>query len=138
MARKPKTGAGRRSRSVPTPDELVVHLREAGARCVYVSRAKAFQVGTVPITATYELADDAAGGESAAETVHEQLASVFEAIGDRIWFHDREWDLEGTVEPAFPDQRLDLVPLYDRRVERRHGDGFFIRTLRFVYVEQRA
>lgn len=173
MARTPSAGTGPRPRSVPTPDELVVHLREAGARSVYVSRERAFRDGTVPITATYEYtngyrdsSDDrgstddrgsgdhrgsgddrnSAGGQvpnddrragSSAETVHEQLGTVFDAIGDRIWFHDREWALEGVVEPAFPDPQPELIPLYDRHVERKHGDGFNLRNLLFVYEANR-
>ena len=137
MARESTGGTGRRPRSVPTPDELVVHLREAGARSVYLAGEAAFRDGTIPITATYEYAGDDPGGGSASEVFHQRLRNVFDAIGDRIWFHDREWLLEGTVEPAFTDPPPDLVPLYDRSVERNHGDGFNLRNLLFVYEDDR-
>lgn len=104
---------------------------------VYVSRERAFSDGTIPLTVTYEYADDDPEDGTTSGTVHERLTSVFDAFGDRIWFHDREWDLDGTVEPAFPDPEPDLLPLYDRRVERKHGDGFNLRNILFVYEARR-
>lgn len=137
MAGKPTTGTGGRPRSIPTPDELVVHLREAGARSVYVSREGSFRDDSIQITATYEYASDEPDHGSSSETVHELLTSVFDAFGDRIWFHDREWVLDWSVEPAFPESRPDLVPIYDRRVERKHGDGFNLWNLNYVYEDVR-
>lgn len=127
----PHSEPGARSSAVPTPDELVVHLREAGAKCVYLARDEAFRDGSIPVTATYEFDED--GRQS--ETAREMLTSVFEGIGDRIRFLDRRWTLEWEVEPAYDEPQLRLVPLYDRRVERRHGDGYNLRNLRFVYEE---
>ncbi|MDX5990229.1 hypothetical protein [Haloferax mediterranei] len=122
---------------MPTPDELVVHLREAGAKCVYLSRERAFREGTVPITVTYEFSREETEDDTGSEMVHEMLTSVFDAFGDQIWFHDRKWFLDWSVEPAFTEPELDLIPLYDRRVERKHGDGFNLWNLRFVYEAYR-
>lgn len=147
MGRDPRSEIGPRSTAVPTPDELVVHLREAGAKCVYLARDEAFRDGTIPVTATYEFDDDTdirtgtdtrtdRRGTPETETAREMLESVFEGVGDRIQFHDRQWVLEWSVEPAYDEPQLPLVPLYDRRVERRHGDGYNLQNLRFVYAEQ--
>lgn len=135
MAWKPKSKTGKRSAPVPTPDELVVHLREAGAMCVYLSRGQAFCNGTIPLTATYAFSSDETRDSSESELVCEMLMSVFDTIGNQIWFHGREWILDWTVEPAFTDSQLDLIPLYDRRVEQKHSDGFNLRNLLFVYEE---
>lgn len=137
MVQDPHAHSDERQSPVSTPDELLVHLREAGAKCVYLSRGRAFRDGTIPITATYEFASEDTQDGTEAKLVRELLTSVFDAVGDRIWFHDREWVLEWTVEPAFTDPDLNLVPLYDRRVEQKHGDGFNLWNLLFVYEEYR-
>ncbi|UHQ96094.1 hypothetical protein [Natrinema halophilum] len=123
------------ARLVPTPDELVVHLREAGASGVYLSRNDAFRDGVIPITATFAATpgESAYGCESGA--VREMLRSVFESIGDQLRFHGHEWFLEWTVEPAFAEPNTDLFPLYDRRIEQTYGDGFNLWNLVFVYEE---
>lgn len=137
MVQDPHATSGERQTPVSTPDELVVHLREEGAKCVYLSRRQAFRDGMIPITATYEFASEDTHDRTGAKLEREMLTSVFEAIGDRIWFHDREWVLEWTVEPAFTEPQLTLIPLYDRRVEQNHGDGFNLWNLLFVYEEYR-
>lgn len=114
-----------------TPDELVRHLREAGAERVYFSRADAFRDETIALIATYAFASDET--ESRSETAREMLTSVFEATDDRLRFHGREWTLEWDVEPAFTERPTDLSPLYDRTVERKYDDGFNLRALLFAY-----
>lgn len=138
MVQEPHVKSGERQTPVLTPDELVVHLREAGATCVYLSREAAFRDGMIPITATYEFTSEDTHDCTGPKLVREMLTSVFEALGDRIWFHDRAWVLEWTVEPAFTEPDLDLIPLYDRRVEQNHGDGFNLWNLLVVYEEYRA
>lgn len=124
-----------RSSIVPTPDELVVHLREAGATTIYLSRTDAFRDDVVPITATYTAPSQEPAYGPDSETVRRMLRRVFDAIDDRLRFHGREWVLEWSVEPAFTEPRTDLIPLYDRRIERTYGDGFNLWNLYFVYEE---
>lgn len=121
--------------AVLTPDELVVHLREAGVKCIYLAREQAFRDGTIPITVTYEFSSEETQEETGSKRVREMLIRVLNTIGDQIWFHDRAWLLDWTVEPAFTNPQLNLIPLYDRRVEHKHGDGFNLRNLLFVYEE---
>lgn len=123
------------STAVLTPDELVVHLREAGAKRVYLSRTDAFRGGAIPITATYEFDDSDSMDGSDSDSVRKMLTSVFESIGDRLWFHDRSWALEWSVKPAFTEPQLDLMPLYDRGVEQKYTDGFTLGNLHCVYEE---
>lgn len=136
MDRKPAPGPPGRRTTGTTPDELVRHLREAGAKRVYLSRTDAFRDETIPIVATYPYADEATDG-SRGEATRRMLTSVFEATDDRLRFHDREWSLEWRVEPAFDEPRADLSPLYDRTVERKYDDGFNLRTLLFAYEAYR-
>lgn len=130
------SGTGLQRPPLITPDELVVHLREAGAKRVYIAR-DAFRDGVIPITATYEVTAQETARGSGAATTREMLRSVFEAIGERLWFHDREWTLDGQVEPAFTDPPADVIPLYDRGVEQKYGKGFNLRNLLFVYETYR-
>lgn len=123
--------------AVATPDELVLHLQQAGAKRVYLSRPGAFCDGVIPIIATYAFTPQMAARESGSRVAREMLHSVFEAIDDRLWFHDREWSLEWNVEPAFMDLQTDLIPLYDRGVERKYGDGFNLRNSLFAYEADR-
>lgn len=116
-----------------TPDELVRHLREAGAKRVYLSQTDSFRDGSIRITATYEFAADETARESGSEAVREMLASVFETTDDRLRFRDREWVLDWAVEPKFTVPRPDLLPLYDRGIERKYDDGFNLRNLWFAY-----
>lgn len=113
-----------------TLDRLLVHLREAGARRVYLPKAEAFRDGSLPVVATYEYDDGDAPGRAA-------LVDVFESVGDRVRFQDREWDLAWTVDPAYESLRADHVALYDRGVERRCGDGFNLRGAWFAYEQYR-
>jgi hypothetical protein len=126
----------KRSTLATTPDELVCHLREAGATSVYLSRTDAFRGGVLSILATYATTLDETVYGTEPETTREMLRSVFNAIGDRLWFHGREWNVEWDVKPAFDEPRTDLVPLYDRRIERKYGDGFNLWNLYFVYEER--
>lgn len=123
--------------SILTTDELLVHLREAGAKRVYLSRTDAFRDGSLPLVATYEFTTAESTHESRTASEREMLESVFDAIDDRLRFHDREWILTWSVEPAFTEPQLDLVPLYDRSIEYKHGDGFNLANLFFVYEEYR-
>lgn len=66
------------------------------------------------------------------------LVSVFDTVDDHLWFHDREWTYEWDVVPEFTDPQLNLLPLYDRTTEHKHGDGFLLQSLLFVYEEYRA
>lgn len=135
MARDVDARTGGHRPAVTTPDELVVQLREAGAKRVYLSRTDAFRDGTIPITATYELTPADRPRNSGAADERKLLRRVFDAIDDRLWVHGREWTLEWAVEPAFTDPQLELIPLYDRSVEHKHGDGFALQNLLFVYEE---
>lgn len=133
MAWRPESGPTGRRTTVTTPDEVVRHLREAGAKRVYLARSDAFRSGAIPVVATYEHTAGEPARESGAAAVREMLTSVFDAVGDRVRFHGREWPLDGRVEPAFAEPRTDLLPLYDRGVEHRYGDGFNLRNLLFAY-----
>lgn len=118
-----------------TPDELVVHLREAGATQVYLSRTDSFRDGTISLTATYELPTAEATPGAVGTAERERMVRVFDAIDDRLWFHDREWALTWEVEPVFREPQLDLIPLYERSIEHKHGDGFVLQNLFVVYEE---
>ncbi|QFU84620.1 hypothetical protein [Natronorubrum aibiense] len=128
---------------VATPDELLCHLREAGAATVYLARTDAFRDGVIPVVATYGSPPVASDPFTAAETTDElttesvpkMLRRVFESIGDRLRFHGHEWVLEWDIKPAFTEPRPTLVPLYDRSVEEKYGDGFNLWNLYFVYEE---
>lgn len=137
MACELESGLTGRRKAVPTPDELVVHLREARAKRVYLSRSNAFYDGVIPLIATYEYTPEETARESESEAVRKMLRRVFDAIGDQLWFYDREWSLDWRVEPAFTDSQADLLPLYDRGVEQKHGDGFNLRNLLFAYEAYR-
>lgn len=137
MVEELESGPTGERKAVTTPDELVVHLREARAKRVYLSRSDAFYDGVVPLIATYEFTPEETARGSESEAAREMLRSVFEAIGDRLWFYDREWSLDWQVEPAFTDPKGDLIPLYDRGVEQKHGDGFNLRNLLFAYEAYR-
>lgn len=123
----------KRQQATPTVDELVRHLREAGAKRVYLSWDDAFRDGTVPLLATYAFASEETRRTADPDRVREMLTDVFEATTDNLRFHNREWALEWRVEPAFAESRTDLLPLYDRKMERKYGDGFNLRNLRFAY-----
>ncbi|WP_226008245.1 hypothetical protein [Natrinema salinisoli] len=125
-----------RGATVTTPEELVLHLCQAGAKGVYLSRTDAFRDGVVPIIATYTPTPAETVLDVDPKTVRELLQSVFESIDNRIRFHGRECALEWTVEPEFTGPRTDLVPLYDRDVEQKYGDGFNLWNLFFVYEER--
>lgn len=116
-----------------TPDELVRHLRAAGAKRVYFSRTDAFRDETIALVATYAFTPDETPRGSRPESVREMLTSVLEGTDGQLRFHGREWTLEWDVEPAFTDHRAALCPLYDRAVERKYGDGFNLRALLFAY-----
>lgn len=124
--------------SVVSVDELAVHLREAGAQGVYLSRTDAFRDGRLPVVATYEIPPSGDEHESRVASGREMLVAVFEAIDHRLWFHDRAWTLEWEVEPAFEKPRSNLFPIYDRTVECAHGDGFNLWNLLFLYEEYRT
>lgn len=126
---------GRRDTAAITPDELLVHLREGGAKRVYLSRTEAFRDGTIPVVATYPVQPSSGAPLSGGGSIREMLVEVFEAIGGRCWFRDDEWALEWNVEPAFSEQQLDLLPIYDRGIEQKFGDGFVLRNLHVVYEE---
>lgn len=127
-------GGPRTASGVTTLDELVLHLREAGAKRVYLSKADAFRTGAIPVIATYEYREDAED-VSDTGTEREMMVSVLEAIDDRIWFDTQTWSLEWQVELAFTDPKVDLVALYDRGVEHKRGDGFNLRSVFFVYEQ---
>lgn len=133
MGWTPERGSTGRPTGVTTADELVRHLQEAGATRVYLVRTDAFRDGTIPITATYKLTPEDSRRNAGSRAVHEMLTSVFESIGDRLWVQDREWVLDWEVKPAFTEPPADLLPLYDRGVEQKHGDGFNLRNLLFAY-----
>lgn len=130
-----RAGAGPES-EVTTLDELVVHLREAGVKRVYLSKPEAFSSGAIPVIATYEYRADSTD-DPAGENVREMLVNVFEAIGERIWFEAQTWALDWEVDVAFTDPPTDLIAVYDRGVERRQRDGFNLRSVHFVYEQYR-
>lgn len=133
MAGESESKSAGQKTAVTTPDELVRHLREAGAKRVYVSRTETFHDGVIALTATYEFTEETTASGPDSEGVREMLRSVFEAIGEQVWFHNRTWPLDWLVKPAFTDPDVALLPLYDRGVEQKHGDGFNLRNLLFAY-----
>lgn len=147
--RKP---AGNRPETITTIDELVRHLREAGAKRVYLSRENAFQDGVISMIATVEVQrsgneerDDAESetltgiidhysGEPQNESFErEHVTGVFEALGDSVRFASRAWTVDWTVRSAYRDPPAEFTTLYDRGVEYKHGDGFNVRNALFAY-----
>lgn len=149
-------GAGRnRPESATTLDELVLHLREAGVKRVYLSKDGVFRDDVISIIATVErqrsedrgredtepetltdIVDHYSGsrqaeGERAPE--RERVRSVFEALGNRVRFASEAWTIDWTVRPTYSDPPVDLTTLYDRGVEYKLGDGFNLRNALFVY-----
>lgn len=113
-----------------TPEELLIHLREAGARRVLVSR-DAFSDGTVSVTATYP-----AGGTSGFTAG--LIRDVFDAVGHELWFLGSPWRLLASIEPSGPDQHDDRLPLFDATMAAKHGEGLNLWNLYFVYEAHRA
>lgn len=155
MARgRQRDSAQGRPKTVTTVDELVRHLREAGAKRVYLSKKEVFQDGQISMIATV---DPQRGGneereEADSETLAEiighysgecqndgferkQVASVFEALGDRVLIASRVWTVDWTVRAAYTDPPVHLTTLYDRDVEFKQGDGFNLRNVLFVYEQ---
>lgn len=153
-ARHQRTGRNR-SESVTTLDELVLHLREAGVKRVYLSKDDVFQDDVISIIATVEqqrsedqrredtepktltdIVDHYSGdrqteGERTSE--RERVRSVFEALGNRVRFASEAWTIDWTVRSTYSDPPVDLTTLYDRGVEYKLGDGFNLRNALFVY-----
>ena len=117
----PATGALR-----TTPEELLIHLREAGASRVLVSR-DAFREGTVSMTVTYPTM----GTRGHAEGL---IRDVFAAVGDELWFLGSPWRLVATVEAA-GRRRHDGLAIYDATMAAKHGEGLNLWNLYFLYED---
>lgn len=144
-------------KTATTLDELVLHLREAGAKRVYLSKDTAFQDGVISIITTveqqrgeeheredvesetltniidYYSGDDENASDGTPDREH--VTNVFETIGDRVRFASTEWTIDWTVRSEYSDPPLNLATLYDRGIEYKLGDGFNLRNVLFVYEQ---